>query len=56
MLGSQLEHNGLAPILSLDALVRGLKDALGGRAITAEERDAAVRFSRDCARRSCRKK
>jgi FKBP-type peptidyl-prolyl cis-trans isomerase FklB len=47
MLGSQLEHNGLLPILSLDTLIRGLKDALGGHAMTAQERDAALRFMRE---------
>src|ERR1700730_2082886 len=47
MLGSQLEHNGVAPIVSMDAVIRGLKDALGGRAVTAQERDAALRFMRD---------
>jgi FKBP-type peptidyl-prolyl cis-trans isomerase FklB len=47
MLGSQLEHNGLLPVLSLDTLVRGLKDALAGHAMTAQERDAAIRFMRD---------
>jgi FKBP-type peptidyl-prolyl cis-trans isomerase len=47
MLGSQLEHNGVAPIVSLDAVIRGLKDAVGGRAVTAQERDAALRFMRD---------
>src|ERR1700730_7250543 len=47
MLGSQLEHNGVAAIVSLDAVIRGLKDAIGGRAVTAQERDAALRFMRD---------
>jgi FKBP-type peptidyl-prolyl cis-trans isomerase FklB len=47
MFGSQLEHNGMLSIVSLDAVVRGLKDAAGGRTITAEERDAALRFMRD---------
>ena len=47
MLGSQLEHNGVAPIVSVDTVIRGLKDALGGRVVTAEERDAALRFMRD---------
>jgi len=47
MLGSQLEHNGVAPSLSLEAVIRGLKDAVGGRAVTAQERDAALRFMRD---------
>src|SRR6202790_5044948 len=40
MLGSQLEHNGVAPIVSLDELIRGLKEAVGGRSVTAQERDA----------------
>jgi FKBP-type peptidyl-prolyl cis-trans isomerase FklB len=47
MLGSQLEHNGVLPMLSLDTVIRGLKDAAGGRAMTAEERDAALRYMRD---------
>jgi FKBP-type peptidyl-prolyl cis-trans isomerase FklB len=46
MFGSQLEHNGLAPLVSLDAVIRGLKDAVGGRAVTADERDAAQQFMR----------
>ena len=46
MLGSQLEHSGLAGSLSLDALVRGLREAVGGRTVTAEEREAAVQFMR----------
>src|SRR5882672_5279495 len=47
MLGSQLVHNGVAPTVSVDAVIRGLKDAVGGRAVTAQERDAALRFMRD---------
>jgi FKBP-type peptidyl-prolyl cis-trans isomerase FklB len=47
MLGGQIEHNGLAQTVSVDALIRGLKDALGGRAVSGEERDAALRFMRD---------
>jgi FKBP-type peptidyl-prolyl cis-trans isomerase FklB len=47
MLGSQLEHNGLGPTLSLDTLIRGLKDGVGGHVMTAEERDAALRFMRE---------
>lgn len=47
MLGNQLEHNGLAPILSYDALIRGIKDAIGGRAPTPDERATAMRFSHD---------
>jgi FKBP-type peptidyl-prolyl cis-trans isomerase FklB len=47
MLGSQLEHNGVAPIVSVDALIRGLKEAVGGRVVTTQERDAALQFMRD---------
>jgi FKBP-type peptidyl-prolyl cis-trans isomerase FklB len=47
MLGSQLQHNGTVPLLSLDTVIRGLKDSAGGRAITAAEREAALRFMRD---------
>jgi FKBP-type peptidyl-prolyl cis-trans isomerase FklB len=47
MLGSQLEHNGVVGIVSMDTVIRGLKDAVGGRAITTEERDTALRFMRD---------
>ncbi len=47
MLGSQLEHNGLAPLLSSEQLIKGLRDGLGGRQLTAEERELALRFMRD---------
>lgn len=47
MLGSQLQHNGAVPILSLDAVIRGLKESVGGRAITPAEREAALRFLHD---------
>jgi FKBP-type peptidyl-prolyl cis-trans isomerase len=47
MLGTQLQHDGVTPSLSSDALIHGLKDALGGRAITAEERNTAVKFMLD---------
>ena len=47
MLGSQLVHHGVAPTVSVDAVIRGLKDAIDGRAITAQERDAALRLMRD---------
>jgi FKBP-type peptidyl-prolyl cis-trans isomerase FklB len=46
LLGSQLEHNGLAPKLVVDELVRGIKDSLGTHIITADERDAALQFMR----------
>ena len=47
MLGSQIEHNGLAPTLSMDALLKGLKEAMGGRTVTADERDTALRYMRE---------
>lgn len=47
MLGSQLEHNGVAPAISIEAVIRGLKDSVGGRTVTAQERDTALRFMRD---------
>lgn len=47
MLGSQLEHNGVVPTLSLDAVIKGLKDAVGGRAITTEEREATLQYMRE---------
>jgi len=47
LLGDQLARNGLTPVLSVDALVRGLKDAVVGRAITPADRDAATKFTRD---------
>lgn len=47
MLGSQLQHNGAVPSLSMDAVIRGLKDSVGGRAVTPAEREAALRFLHD---------
>lgn len=45
LMGGQIEHSGLAPVLSMDAFVRGLKDALSGtHAATTQEREAAVQF------------
>jgi FKBP-type peptidyl-prolyl cis-trans isomerase FklB len=44
LLGSQLEHNGVVPNLSRESLLRGLKEAMGGRRITDEERQAALNF------------
>jgi FKBP-type peptidyl-prolyl cis-trans isomerase FklB len=46
-LGNQLNHDGLGATISLDALVRGMNDALGGRASSPAERDAALQFVRD---------
>ncbi|MEA3150695.1 MAG: FKBP-type peptidyl-prolyl cis-trans isomerase FklB, partial [Gammaproteobacteria bacterium] len=47
LFGSQLDHSGLVPDLSLETLIRGLRDAVGGRSITAQEREVALRFMRD---------
>jgi FKBP-type peptidyl-prolyl cis-trans isomerase FklB len=47
LLGSQLAHSGLGPVTSLQALERGLKEALDGREPTPAERDAALGFMRD---------
>jgi FKBP-type peptidyl-prolyl cis-trans isomerase FklB len=45
LMGGQIEHSGLAPVLSMDPFMRGLKDALSGtHAATAQEREAAVQF------------
>ena len=54
MLGSQLQQNGLTPVMSIDAMIRGLKEALGGRNVSAQERDAANRTDARRARRAQR--
>ena len=46
MLGEQLTHNGLAPTLTLEDLVRGLKEGVAGKTTSAEERDTATQFMR----------
>jgi FKBP-type peptidyl-prolyl cis-trans isomerase FklB len=46
LLGSQLQHNGVVPNLSQESLMRGLKEAIGGRPITDAERQAALSFMR----------
>jgi len=46
LLGEQLEHNGLASKITLNELIRGLKDGLAGQAQTAQDRDATLRFMR----------
>jgi FKBP-type peptidyl-prolyl cis-trans isomerase len=47
MLGTQLAHNGLAKSASVEAIVRGLREGLAGRAMTTAERDATVKYLRD---------
>jgi FKBP-type peptidyl-prolyl cis-trans isomerase FklB len=46
LFGNQLQHNGVVPNLSQEALIRGLKEAVGGRPVTNEEREAALNFMR----------
>ena len=46
MLGSQLGHSGVGDKVDVDALVRGLKEALAGRQPTDEERAQAQAFLR----------
>jgi FKBP-type peptidyl-prolyl cis-trans isomerase FklB len=46
LLGNQLEHNGLAPKLTLDELLRGLKAGLAGHEQTTAERDSTLHFMR----------
>jgi hypothetical protein len=40
MLGGQLEHNGVVPIMSLDAVIRGIKDSVGCQAAPRHRRQA----------------
>ena len=48
LMGGQLDHNGLGQKeLDVEALLKGVREALSGRALTADERDAAGRFMRD---------
>jgi len=48
LMGSQLDHNGLGQKeLAVETLMKGIREALGGRVLTAEERDTAARFMRD---------
>ena len=46
MLGSQLHQNGLAQTVRFDALVRGLREGLGGRLASDAQRAAANDFLR----------
>lgn len=47
VMGDQLTHDGLGPQLSIDALVQGIRDALGGRNATPAEHDTALSFMHD---------
>ena len=42
--GSQLYGAGAAPGLNVDAMMRGFKDALGGKALTDEDRQRSIQF------------
>jgi FKBP-type peptidyl-prolyl cis-trans isomerase FklB len=47
MLGGQLDHNGMAKSVSVDELIRGLREGISGHAMSAEQRDAALQFMRE---------
>ncbi len=47
LLGNQLEHNGLAANVTLDELIRGLKEGLAGHQQTSAEREATLRFMKN---------
>ena len=47
LLGNQLEHDGLAPKVRLEELVRGLKQGLAGHEQTSAERDSTLHFMRN---------
>ena len=44
--GNQMHTNGLDRALSLDAVVRGLKDGLSGKAVSSADRDRALQLVR----------
>jgi FKBP-type peptidyl-prolyl cis-trans isomerase FklB len=46
LLGNQLEHNGLAPGMRVEELVRGLKAGLAGHEQTTADRDSTLHFMR----------
>jgi FKBP-type peptidyl-prolyl cis-trans isomerase/competence protein ComGC len=53
--GSQMHGSGIEDMLSLDALIRGWKDGLAGKALGTQDRDRAmqmVRAGRDAAARA----
>src|SRR5690242_12783225 len=47
LLGNQLEHNGLAPRLTVDELVRGLKEGLSGHLQSPAERETTLHLMRN---------
>jgi len=44
MIGTQLATSGLSPALSREALVRGINDALDGRSVSADQKEAALHY------------
>jgi FKBP-type peptidyl-prolyl cis-trans isomerase len=46
LLGNQLEHNGLAPSVRLNQLIKGLKEGLAGHQQSTAERDSTLHFMR----------
>jgi FKBP-type peptidyl-prolyl cis-trans isomerase FklB len=46
MLGNQLTNNGLGTGISRAALLRGLEEALGGKPVSADQKNAAQQFIR----------
>ena len=44
MVGTQLANNGLGPTISREALMRGIKEALGGRIVSSGQKVAAQQF------------
>ena len=46
LLGNQLLNNGLQSALQRDDFLRGLNEALGGKALSASQRDTAQQFAR----------
>ncbi len=47
VLGGQIAHDGLGKQVSMDALMRGIKDAADGRIATPAEREAAMQYMHD---------
>ena len=46
MLGEQLHHNGMDSVLSVEAVVSGLRDGIGGKPTSTEDREVALKFMR----------
>ena len=44
--GNQMHNSGLEHAVSMDAVIRGLKDGLDGKPVTAEDKDRAIQLMR----------